>query len=117
MHIDVNALRAGGKTVVTSPNDTTKVTAKARIEKGTAPSGTTIVTTLRIEALDGGVVIGSGSESNITLGVGRGGKGATITVLTEQCESGFIDFVATFTGVDEDNDPCIGDRVIHKACR
>ena len=58
MKIEVNALRAGGKTVVTSPNDTTKVTAKARILRGTAESGTTIVTTLTIEAFDGAVLIG-----------------------------------------------------------
>ncbi len=117
MEIEVNALRAGGKTIVTSPNDTTKVTAKARILKGTAPGDTTIVTTLTIQAVDGEDVIGSGSASNITLGVGKGGKGATITVLTEKCDSGFIDFIATFTGVDAGNDLCVGTRTIHKACR
>jgi hypothetical protein len=117
MQIEVNALRAGGKTIVTGPNDTTKVTAKARILKGTAPSGTTLVTDLSIEARDGGDVIGSGSQPNITLKVGKGGKGASIDISTEQCNSGFIDFRATFTGVDAENDPCIGTREIHKACR
>ena len=72
MEIEVNALRAGGKTIVTSPNDTTKVTAKARIRKGTAASGTTMVTGLTIEAFDGEVSVGQGSASNITLGVGKG---------------------------------------------
>ena len=117
MEIEVNALRAGGKTVVTSPNDTTKVTAKARIRKGTADSSTTIVTTLTIEAFDGAVLIGEGSVENITLGVGKGGKGASINVSTEQCDSGFIAFVARFRGLDADNDPCVGTRVLNKACR
>ncbi len=119
MEIEVNALRAGGKTIVTSPNDTTKVTSKARILKGTAPAGTTMVTTLSIEAFTGGVSIGQDSKSNITLGVGKGGKGATLTVSTEECdeETGFISFVATFTGVDGDNDVCIGERTLHKECR
>ena len=117
MEIEVNALRAGAKTVVTSPNDTTKVTAKARIRKGTADSSTTIVTTLTIEAFDGAVLIGEGSVENITLGVGKGGKGASINVSTEQCDSGFIAFVARFRGLDADNDPCVGTRVLNKACR
>ena len=116
--IDVNALRAGGKTIVTSPNDTTKVTAKARIRKGTADPGTTMVTTLTIEAVTGGTVIGQGSASNITLGVGKGGKGATVTVPTESCaEDGFLKLIATFTGVDGDNDVCIGTRELRKECR
>ncbi len=117
MEIEVNALRAGAKTVVTSPNDTTKVTAKARIRKGTAESSTTIVTTLTIEAFDGEALIGQGSVDNITLGVGKGGKGATVIVSTEQCDSGFLDIVSTFTGVDGDNDLCEGTRNLRKACR
>ena len=117
MEIEVNALRAGGKTIVTSPNDTTKVTAKARIRKGTAASGTTMVTGLTIEAFDGEVLVGQGSASNITLGVGKGGKGATITVDTQQCDSGLLTFVATFTGVDGDNDECIGTRNLRKPCK
>ncbi len=117
MEIEVNALRAGGKTVVTSPNDTTKVTAKARILRGTAESGTTIVTTLTIEAFDGAVLIGQGSVDDITLGVGKGGKGASINVATEQCDAGYIEFVATFRGLDAENDPCVGTRSIRKACR
>ena len=117
MEIEVNALRAGGKTIVASTNNTTKVTAKARILKGTAASGTTMVTGLVIEAFDGEVLVGQGSASNITLGVGKGGKGATITVDTTQCDSGLLTFVATFTGVDEDNDACVGDRRLSKPCR
>ncbi len=117
MEIEVNALRAGARTIVTSPNDTTKVTAKARIRKGTADRSTTIVTTLTIEAFDGAVLIGQDSVENITLGVGKGGKGASINVSTEQCDSGFIAFVARFRGLDADNDPCVGTRVLNKACR
>ena len=117
MEIEVNALRAGGKTVVTSPNDTTKVTAKARIPKGTAESSTTIVTTLTIEAFDGVVLIGQGSVDDITLGVGKGGKGASINVATESCVHGFIKFIATFRGLDAENDLCVGTRELNKACR
>jgi hypothetical protein len=117
LEIEVNALRAGGKTIVTSPNDTTKVTAKARILKGTAPTGTTMVTTLTIEAVTGGEVIGQGSASNITIAVGKGGKGASVNVSTESCEDDFIKFIATFVGVDADNDTCTGTREINKACR
>ena len=118
MKIEVNALRAGGKTVVTSPNDTTKVTAKARILKGTADKDTTMATTLLIQAFIDGVVIGEGTAGPITLGVGKGGKGATITVATESCgDEGFIYFVATFEGVDGDNDLCMGERTLRKFCR
>ena len=117
MEIEVNALRAGGKTVVTSPNDTTKVTAKARILRGTAESSTTIVTTLTIEAVAGGAVIGQGSVDDITLEVGKGGEGASINVATESCVDGFIKFIATFSGLGADNHPCVGTRVLNKACR
>jgi hypothetical protein len=119
MSIEVNALRAGGKTIVTSPNDTTSVTAKARIEKGSAPTDSTIEVTLEIEAVDGETVIGEASTEidAITLGVGKGGKGAKLLVPTEQCESGTLDFIARFWGLDEENDLCEGFKTIHKACR
>jgi lipoprotein-anchoring transpeptidase ErfK/SrfK len=119
MEIEINALRAGGKTIVTSPNDTTKVTAKARILKGTALAGTTLATTLTIEASTGGDVIGMATtaENAITLGVGKGGKGASLVVDTEDCSGGLITFSATFTGLDKDLDICTKTRVLHKACR
>ncbi len=117
MVIEVNALRAGGKTIVTSTNKTTKVSAKARILKGTAEPGTTIVTTLSIEAFDGAVSIGQASKPLITLGIGKGGKGATVQLSTQQCDSGFIDFVATFTGLDAENDVCQQSRTLRKECR
>jgi hypothetical protein len=119
MEIEINALRAGGKTVVTSPNDTTKVTAKARILKGTALSGYTIDTTLTIEAYDGDVLIDTqvATPDPITLGVGKGGKGDSLLLLTEQCNSGYITFVAEFRGLDVDGDACVGSRELRKACR
>jgi hypothetical protein len=119
MDIEVNALRAGGKTVVTSPNDTTKVTAKARILKGTALTGTFIDTTLTIEAFDDDVLIDTKTSDvdAITLGVGKGGKGASLLLVTEQCNSGYITFVATFRGLDVDGETCEGTLDLRKACR
>jgi hypothetical protein len=117
MEIEVNALRAGGRTVRAGPNQTVDVTAKARILKGTALPGTTIDTTLTIEALDGTGVIGTKSTGPITLGVGKGGKGAKLAVDTEQCVGGSIEFVATFFGVDAEGDLCEGKRHLRKECK
>jgi hypothetical protein len=119
MKIEINALRAGGKTIVTSPNDTTKVTAKARILKGTAaPSGTTIDTTLTIEAFDGAESIDTQvAPQQITLGVAKGGKGDSLLLLTEQCNSGYITFVAEFRGLDVYGEVCVGTRELRKLCR
>jgi len=123
MEIEVNALRAGGKTIVTSPNDTTKVTAKARILKGTALPDETIDTSLTLQALTddglgGDVVLGSGIVAPIKLGVGKGGKGASLNISTESCgPSGFITFTATFHGKDDDDEDCEGYRELRKACR
>jgi hypothetical protein len=117
IQIDVNALRAGGKTVSAGPNQTVDVTAKARILKGTAVSGTTIDTTLTIEAMDGTAAIGTNSTGPITLGVGKGGKGAKLAVDTPQCVGGFIEFVATFFGTDAEDDPCEKSRTLRKECR
>jgi len=115
--IEINALRAGAKTIVTGPNDTTNVTAKARLLKGTAPPGTTLVTTLTIEAVTGGAVIGTATAPNITLGVGKGGKGANLAVSTTSCVDGFISLFATFEGLDDDNDLCTETRLLRKDCR
>jgi hypothetical protein len=117
MEIEVNALRAGGKTVRAGPNQTVDVTAKARILKGTALPGTTIDTTLTIEALDGTGVIGTNSTGPITLGVGKGGRGAKLAVDTEQCVGGFIEFVATFFGADDEGDHCERTRTLRKQCK
>jgi hypothetical protein len=119
MQIEINALRAGAKTVITGPNQTTDVTAKARLLKGTAVAGTTIVTAVTIEAVTppGGTVISTNSQPGITLGVGKGGKGAKLSMAVTRCTSGFIEFNATFFGVDEDNDACMNTRTIRKACK
>jgi len=119
MEIEVNALRAGAKTVVTGANQTTNVTAKARILKGTAASDTTIDMELTIEAVTppGGTVISTNSTGPIRLGVGKGGKGAKLSMAVTQCTGGFIEFVATFFGVDAESDACEGTRTIRKACR
>ena len=117
MQIEVNALRAGAREVNAGPNQTTNVTAKARILKGTAPTGTTIATTLQIDAVDDGGVIGAGSSGPITLGVGKGGKGDKLSLATERCIGGFITFIATFTGQDDDGDTCEGQRELRKSCK
>jgi hypothetical protein len=117
MEIEVNALRAGGKTVSAGPNQTRDVTAKARILKGTVTSGTTLDTTLTIEAVDGEEVISTNWTGPITLEVGKGGKGAKLSLDIPQCNSGFIVFVATFFGKDEDGGDCEGTRELRKECK
>jgi hypothetical protein len=115
--IEVNALRAGGKTVRVGPSQTVDVTAKARIQKGTAWPGTTVDTTLTIEAVDDTGVIDTETSAPITLGVGKGGKGDKLTLDTTRCDGGYIEFVATFSGEDIDGDYCAGTETIRKACR
>jgi len=117
MELEVNALRAGAKTVVTGANQTTNVTAKARILKGTADKATVMDATLTIEAVTGGEVISSNSQGPIRLGVGKGGKGAKLSMQVTKCTGGFIEFVATFFGTDEEDDACEKSRTIRKACR
>jgi len=114
--IEVNALRAGSKRVNAGPNQTTNVTSKARILKGTAPTGTTMATTLVIEASDDAGVMSTQSSGPITLGVGKGGKGDKLTLAVERCFGGFITFTATFTGTDDDGDICEGTRDLRKEC-
>jgi hypothetical protein len=119
MQIEINTLRAGGKTIRTDPSDTTDVTAKARILKGTAVPGTTINMTLEIEATTppGGTVIGSNSTGPIRLGVGKGGKGAKLSIDTPSCVGGYIEFEATFFGTDGDGDLCEESVTLRKACK
>ena len=117
MQLEINALRAGAKTVITGANQTTDVTAKARILKGTALSDTTIVTELSIQTVTGGSVISTNSQPGITLGVGKGGKGAKLSMAVTRCTSGFIDFVATFFGTDEYNNACTVTETLRKACK
>ncbi len=117
MQIEINALRAGARTVSAGPNQSTNVTAKARILKGTAVAGTTIDTTLTIQAVDGTTVISTNTTGPVRLGVGKGGKGAKLSLSIPQCTSGFINFVATFSGVDGENDVCEGTKSLRKTCK
>jgi len=117
MMIEVNALRAGAKTVQAGPNQSRDVTAKARIQKGTAVAGTTLDTTLVIEASDTTGIMDTKTSSPITLGVGKGGKGDKLNMSIPRCHGGSVTFHATFYGTDHDGDLCEGDRRITKDCR
>jgi hypothetical protein len=92
------------------------VTAKARILKGTAAPGTTIDTTLRIEAVDDTGEIDT-KTSFLTLEVGKGGKGDKLTLNTTRCDGGFITFFATFFGADTGGALCVGARTLRKECK
>jgi hypothetical protein len=117
IQIDVNALSAGGKTVSAGPNQSVDVTAKARILKGTAVSGTTIYTELEIRAVDDTGVIDTKTSFPITLGVGQGGTGDKLTLDTTRCDGGFITFVATFVGAGANGGLCEGTRTLRKECK
>ena len=113
--IEINALRGGSPTVTV--DGTKNITAKARILKGTAPAGTTIDTTLQIEAVDGLVVINTRSSFPHRLVIGRGGQGDKFPMDISQCDSGSIDFVATFFGETADGALCEATRTIIKTCK
>ena len=113
--IEINALRGGSPTVTV--NGTKNVTAKARILKGTAASGTTIDTTLQIDVVDGSGVIHTRSSSPHRLEIGKGGKGDKFAMLIPQCVGGSIDFVAKFFGDDGNGVLCEATRTITKTCK
>lgn len=115
--IEINALRGGSPTTPFGLNATKDITAKARIQKGSAVDGTTIVTQLRIDAIDGTTVINTQKSFPITLGVGKGGQGDKLTMLVPQCTTGSIEFKATFSGKDDDGDQCTATRSIRKTCK
>jgi hypothetical protein len=112
--ISINKLRGGSPTVTV--DETKDITAKARIPKGTAPSDMTGDAMLRIDAIDGIEVIDSQFSGPIRLVVGKGGQGDTLTMNINQCYSGSIDFIATFTGPDACGRPCDASRRITKTC-
>jgi hypothetical protein len=113
--IEINALRGGSPTVtVNSPK---KITAKARILKGTALPDTTVDATLQIDAIDGLVVVNTRSSSPHRLVVGKGGRGDTLPMDISQCNSGSINFVATFFGNDGNGALCEATRTINKTCK
>jgi hypothetical protein len=49
--------------------------------------------------------------------VGKGGQGQKLETDIRQCNSGSIDFVATFSGNDENDAPCEGSGTITKTCK
>ena len=101
--------------------DTKKITAKARIVRGTAVRGTTVHTTLEIEALDGAGSLETRTTCPHRLEVGKGGQGGTLDMPIRQCVGGSILFRATFFG--NENDDCskpacsLATRVITKTCK
>ncbi len=113
--IEINALRGGSPTV--SVGGTKNITAKARIAKGSAPSGTTIDTLLRVEATDGSQVIDAKTAFPIQLVVGKGGQGAKFMMNITQCTTGSIDFAAMFSGEDSTGATCEATRTITKTCK
>ncbi|MCH7643352.1 MAG: hypothetical protein IH974_00830 [Myxococcales bacterium] len=113
--IEINTLRGGSPTVTV--NTTKKITAKARIPKGTAESDTTCNTTLRIDAVDGQKVIDTQNSGPIRLEVGKGGRGDTLTMNINQCNSGSIVFIATFFGTDVNCALVEATRTITKTCK
>ncbi len=115
LSIEINALRGGSPTV--SVNGTKAITAKARISKGTADSGTTIDVTLRIDAVDGEQIINTQTSGSIRLGVGKGGHGDKLVMSIPSCNAGVIEFVATFFGPDSGGDLCEATRSITKTCK
>jgi hypothetical protein len=117
LEIEVNALRVPGRDIQSGANQTESVTVKARILKGTAETGTTIDTTLTVEAFDGTDRISATDIGPIRLGIGKGGKGAKVVMSIPRCTTGFIEFVATFSGVEATTRNCEGSRALRKACR
>ena len=117
--LEINALRGGSPTTPFGLNATKDITAKARISKGSAVDGTTIVTQLRIDAIDGINIIDTKKSFPITLGVGKGGQGDKLTLNVPTCRnaSGIIEFKATFTGEDDDRDLCTVTESIYKTCK
>jgi hypothetical protein len=116
LEIEINALRGGSPTVTVG--GTKNITAKARILKGTAPSGTTIDTELTIEAFDGPVRVHSQAVRGVRLEIGKGGQGGKLTMnIPEECKTGTIEFRATFSGEGENGALCESTRTIRKTCK
>jgi hypothetical protein len=113
--IEINALRGGSPTVTVE--GTKDITAKARILKGTAPKGTTIDAELMIEAFDGPALIHSQSVSGIQLEIGKGGQGKKLTMNIPVCDTGTIEFRATFSGYDGNGGLCESTQTIRKTCK
>ena len=101
LSIEIKALRGGSPTVTVG--DTKKITAKARIVKGTAVSGTTVHTKLKIEVIDGSGDIPEYTSCPHILEVGKGGQGGALDIPIDQCVGGSITFRATFFAIENGN--------------
>jgi hypothetical protein len=116
--IQIKTIRGGGPTV--NVPGTKDITSKALIQKGTGPADQTLDnTSLIIEAFDGAALIDTQISSPLTLIVGKGGTGDKLRMTVNQCNSGFIDFVATFSGISSTNGSlCVEtSRVLQKECK
>ena len=67
--------------------------------------------------MDGTTVTDTRSSTGITLGVGKGGQGDKLAMPIKSCDSGMIEFVATFFGPDVDGDVCEVTRRLTKTCK
>jgi hypothetical protein len=118
LEIEINALRGGSPTVIAGA--TKDITAKARIKKGSALAGTTILVNLTIQACDAeGCWQTLGSDKNmITLGVGKGGQGDKIRMDVDRCNDPGVEFIATFEGQDPDGaGNCEASKTLTKTCK
>jgi hypothetical protein len=115
LSIEINALRGGSPTV--TEGGTKDITAKARIQKGSAMPGTTIDMDLTIEAFDGAISISRQFVPAIQIEIGKGGKGKKLRLNAPICDSGSIDFVATFSGTADNGALCEVTETINKTCK
>jgi hypothetical protein len=101
--IDINALRGSSGHVLSG--QTKDITAKARIMKGTAPLDATVNdTTLTITSYVGPLQVDQKASGPLTLVVGKGGTGDTLTMDVPVCAPGQkIDYVAHFSGTASTN--------------
>lgn len=118
--IEINALRGGSPTV--AAGEAKKITAKARIAKGTSAGDATVHTTLQIDVLNDTGIILTQTSCPYVLEVGKGGQGTTLEMIIPPCVVGdSVRFRATFVA-NEDNDcskpVCpLAAREITKTCK
>ena len=117
--IEINALRGRSPTVTVG--ETKKITAKARIVKGTSAGDATVHTTLQIDVIDDTGVILTQTSCPYLLEVGKGGQGTTLEMIIPQCVGDSVRFRATFFANKNDNcrNPVcpLGAREITKTCK
>ncbi len=118
--IEINALRGGSPTVTVGK--TKKITAKARIVRGTSAGDATVHTTLQIDIIDDTGVILTQTSCPYVLEVGKGGQGTTLGMIIPPCVVGdSVRFRATFVANKDNNcskPVCpLGAREITKTCK